>query len=64
MAARRPKEAKYEHERPGDPLHVDVKKLGRVPDGGGHRCVGRAQGVRNRIATVKAGHATPTGLIE
>jgi hypothetical protein len=24
---------RYEHERPGDLLHVDVKKLGKVPDG-------------------------------
>ena len=28
---------RYEHGRPGDLIHVDVKKLGRVPDGGGHR---------------------------
>lgn len=49
---------RYEHGRPGDLIHVDVKKLGRVPDGGGHRYVGRAQGEQNRIATVKAGHAT------
>jgi transposase InsO family protein len=27
----------YEHPRPGDLLHLDVKKLGRVPDGGGKR---------------------------
>jgi len=25
---------RYEHERPGDLIHVDVKKLGKVPDGG------------------------------
>lgn len=50
---------RYEHERPGDLLHVDVKKLGRVPHGGGHRYVGRAQGDKNRIATVKAAHHKP-----
>ena len=27
-------------ERPGELIHVDVKKLGRVPDGGGHRMLG------------------------
>jgi hypothetical protein len=43
---------RYEHDRPGDLLHVDVKKLGRVPDGGGWRYVGRAQGEKNRAATV------------
>jgi len=42
---------RYEHEHPGDLLHVDVKKLGKVPDGGGWRYVGRQQGGRNRAAT-------------
>lgn len=42
---------RYEHDRPGDLLHVDVKKLGKVPDGGGWRYVGRQQGGRNRAAT-------------
>ena len=28
---------RYEHEAPGDLIHVDVKSLGRVPDGGGWR---------------------------
>jgi len=42
---------RYEHERPGDLLHMDVKKLGRVPDGGGWRYVGRSQGLRNRATT-------------
>ena len=42
---------RYEHPHPGDLLHVDVKKLGNIPDGGGHRTVGRAQGNRNRAAT-------------
>jgi transposase InsO family protein len=42
---------RYEHEHPGDLIHVDVKKLGRVPDGGGWRYVGRKQGMRNKAAT-------------
>ena len=42
---------RYEHDHPGDLLHMDVKKLGRVPDGGGWRFVGRQQGKANRIAT-------------
>jgi transposase InsO family protein len=42
---------RYEHDRPGSLLHVDVKKLGNVPDGGGWRFVGREQGRRNRFAT-------------
>lgn len=31
---------RYEHARPGDLLHVDVKKLGRIPPGGGWRLDG------------------------
>jgi transposase InsO family protein len=42
---------RYEHDRPGALLHVDVKKLGNIPDGGGWRYVGRAQGTRHRAAT-------------
>ncbi|GCD88591.1 IS481 family transposase [Nocardioides sp. LS1] len=42
---------RYEHEHPGDLLHMDVKKLGRVPDGGGWRYTGREQGWKNRSAT-------------
>ena len=33
---------RYEHPAPGDLLHIDVKKLGRIPEGGGHRVHGRS----------------------
>ena len=42
---------RYEHDHPGAMLHVDVKKLGNIPDGGGWRYVGRRQGDRNKAAT-------------
>jgi transposase InsO family protein/transposase-like protein len=48
---------RYEHEHPGDLLHVDVKKLGNIPDGGGWRYTGITEGKRNRQATLDAGHA-------
>jgi transposase InsO family protein len=35
---------RYERERPGELVHVDVKKIGRIPDGGGWRAHGRAMG--------------------
>ncbi len=35
---------RYVRERPGELLHIDVKKLGRIPDGGGHRFRGRVTG--------------------
>lgn len=39
---------RYEHEHPGDLVHVDVKKLGRIPDGGGWRVHGRKEEFRGR----------------
>ena len=42
-------DGRYEHARPGDLLHVDVKKLGRIPPGGGWRLDGeRATDHRGR----------------
>ncbi len=45
---------RYERARPGELVHVDIKKLGRIPDGGGWRTAGRAQGLRNKQATTSA----------
>ena len=42
---------RYEHDHPGSLIHVDVKKLGNIPDGGGWRYLGRQQGDQNRLAT-------------
>jgi transposase InsO family protein len=39
---------RYQREHPGELVHLDVKKLGRIPDGGGHRIHGRARGTRGR----------------
>ena len=39
---------RYVRERPGELVHIDVKRLGRVPDGGGHRMLGDA--ARRRAA--------------
>ncbi len=39
---------RYERERPGELVHMDVKKLGRIPDGGGWRAHGRSEEVRGR----------------
>jgi transposase InsO family protein len=45
-----PPARRYEHPAPGDLLHVDVKKLGNIPAGGGWRFLGREQGEANRVA--------------
>jgi transposase InsO family protein len=42
---------RYERSRPGELVHIDIKKLGNIPDGGGHRVVDRAQGRRNGRAS-------------
>ena len=39
---------RYEHDHPGSLIHIDVKKLGRIPDGGGWRVHGRSEKVRGR----------------
>ena len=41
---------RYEHHAPGELIHVDIKKLGNIPDGGGHKILGRAAGQRRRSA--------------
>jgi transposase InsO family protein len=48
LRGRRHSERRYEREHPGDLLHVDVKKLGRIPAGGGWRIHGRSEEVRGR----------------
>lgn len=39
---------RYEHDYPGSLVHMDVKKVGRIPDGGGWRAHGRSEEVRDR----------------
>jgi transposase InsO family protein len=34
---------RYEREKPGELVHMDVKKLGRIPDGGGWRARGQTR---------------------
>ena len=48
-------DVRYEHRAPGDLLHVDVKKLGRIPDGGGWRALGRATTMAHRHKPIRLG---------
>jgi transposase InsO family protein len=41
--------ARYERARPGERIHVDVKRLGRIQGGAGHRATGRKQYQRTFI---------------
>lgn len=50
IVVRASKRTSHRYERPeaGDLVHVDVKKVGRIPDGGGWRVHGRSEKVRGR----------------
>ncbi|MEU2013881.1 IS481 family transposase [Nocardia sp. NPDC019302] len=48
---------RYEHPHPGDLVHVDVKKLGKIPDCGGWRKLGRAVGNRHSQADRGSGRS-------
>lgn len=41
---------RYEADQPGELVHIDIKKLGNIPDGGGWRILGKHQGNINRQA--------------
>ncbi|WP_406134554.1 IS481 family transposase [Streptomyces sp. NBC_01089] len=39
---------RYERDHPGELVHVDIKKLGNIPEGGGHKTLGRPAGRKTR----------------
>ena len=55
LRGRRHSDRRYERNHPGDLLHVDVMKLGRIPAGGGWRVHGRAATVDHRHKPVPIG---------
>ena len=48
---------RYEWAKPGDMVHVDVKKLGRIPDGGGWRVHGRGSAQHKTTGRAKTAGA-------
>jgi transposase InsO family protein len=46
---------RYERQRPGELAHMDVKKIGRIPDGGGWRAHGRGSGSISRDRSSRVG---------
>jgi transposase InsO family protein len=46
---------RYERDRPGELVHVDVKKLGRIPPGGGWKAHGREMGSTGAKKRAKIG---------
>lgn len=57
LTVRKPAPRRYEHANPGDLVHIDVKKLGRIPAGGGWRTLGKTVGVKNKKKSVPTGYA-------
>ena len=55
---------RYERERPGELVHMDVKKLGRIPDGGGWKAHGRASGSIRRDRSTKVGYDFVHSLVD
>jgi transposase InsO family protein len=55
---------RYERSRPGELVHMDVKKLGRIPDGGGWRAHGRAAGSTSRRRSMVVGYDYVHSLVD
>lgn len=47
---------RYERDRPGELVHVDVKKIGRIPDGGGWKAHGRQMGSTSAQKKARIGY--------
>jgi transposase InsO family protein len=55
---------RYERERPGELVHMDVKKLGKIPAGGGWRARGRAAGSTARDRSTRVGFDYVHSLVD
>jgi transposase InsO family protein len=55
---------RYERARPGELVHMDVKKIGRIPNGGGWRAHGRAHRERTRDRAAKIGYDYVHSLVD
>ena len=55
---------RYERARPGELVHMDVKKLGRIPDGGGWRALGREATVDHKHKKAPIGYDYVHSLVD
>lgn len=55
---------RYERSRPGELVHMDVKKLGRIPPGGGWRAHGRGSGSIMRDRSTRVGFDYVHSLVD
>jgi transposase InsO family protein len=55
---------RYERDHPGELVHMDVKKIGKIPDGGGWRAHGRATGSIQRDRSTRVGFDYVHSLVD
>jgi transposase len=55
---------RYERDRPGELVHMDVKKLGRIPDGGGWKAHGREMGSSSERRNSPVGYDYVHSLVD
>ncbi len=55
---------RYERDRPGELVHMDVKKIGRIPDGGGWRANGREAASASRDHKSRVGFDYVHSLVD
>jgi transposase InsO family protein len=65
LRATKATKARYERDRPGELVHMDVKKLGRIPDGGGWRAAGQTTlNHRSRATKTRVGYDYVHSLVD
>ncbi len=55
---------RYERDRPGELVHMDVKKVGKIPDGGGWRAHGRQMGSTAAAKKARIGYDYVHSLVD
>lgn len=55
---------RYERERPGELVHMDVKKIGRIPDGGGWKAHGYQMGATGAKKRARIGYDYVHSLVD
>jgi transposase InsO family protein len=55
---------RYERDRPGELVHMDVKKIGKIPDGGGWKAHGRQHGQTSAQRKARIGYDYVHSLVD
>jgi transposase InsO family protein len=64
IRASRSSAVRYEHDHPGSLVHMDVKKVGRIHDGGGWRAHGREHGQTGKQKRARIGFDYVHSLVD